>query len=55
MKKSIRNFLKQNKRAQGLVEWIMILALILVVVVGMLRTIGNSANSKASTINSFLG
>lgn len=44
----------RNKKAQGLVEWIMILALILVAVVALLGAIGSSAGSKASSINSWL-
>lgn len=53
MKKMFKKALR-NKKAQGLVEWIMILALILVAVVLVLQSIGKSAGNKAETIDSML-
>ena len=44
----------KNKKAQGMVEWIMILALILVAVVALLQQIGGSAKGKASEIDYWL-
>ena len=49
MKKTLKKFLK-TKKGQGLVEWIMILALILVAVMALLGQIGSKAKSKASDI-----
>lgn len=45
----------KNKKAQGLVEWIMILALILVAVIAVLRGIGQKAQDKGTAIEDALG
>lgn len=42
--------LLKSKKGQGLVEWIMILALILVAVVTVLGKIGQSAGNKGNEI-----
>lgn len=44
----------KNKKAQGLVEWIMILALILVAVIVVLKGIGGAAKEKGAAIQSAL-
>ena len=54
MKNIFRNFIKEEK-GQTLVEWIMILALILIVVIGVLRSIGEKAGEKGKKIEEELG
>lgn len=53
MKKIFTNFIKEEK-GQTLVEWIMILALILIVVIVVLRSIGQQAGVKGKEIEDAL-
>ena len=48
-----KQFIKEEK-GQTLVEWIMILALILIVCIVAVRTLGTKANSKATQIGNAL-
>ena len=41
----------REKRGQGLVEYVLIIALIAIICMGLLRTLGNSANDKLDEIN----
>lgn len=48
-----KQFIKEEK-GQTLVEWIMILALILIVCIVAVRTLGTKANQKATAIGNAL-
>jgi len=54
MKNLFKSFIKEEK-GQTLVEWIMILALILIVVILALQGIGKKAEEKADDIEGALG
>jgi Flp pilus assembly pilin Flp len=49
MIKIFKDFIKEEK-GQTLVEWILILALILVIIIATIRTIGEKGNDKANKI-----
>lgn len=49
MLKIFKDFIKEEK-GQTLVEWILILALILVVVIAVIKSIGTKGKSKAQEI-----
>lgn len=49
MIKIFKDFIKEEK-GQTLVEWILILALILVVIIAAIKTIGEKGNEKANKI-----
>lgn len=49
MIKIFKDFIKEEK-GQTLVEWILILALILVIIIATIRTIGEKGNEKADKI-----
>jgi len=53
MIKIIKDFIKEEK-GQTLVEWILILALILVVIIATIRTIGTKGKKKADEIEKAL-
>lgn len=53
MNKIMKEFIKEEK-GQTIVEWIVILALILVVIIAVLTAIGKSANTKGDAINTAL-
>lgn len=53
MNKIVREFLKEEK-GQTVVEWVIILALILIVIIITLTNIGKSAKSKGDQINNAL-
>jgi len=49
MIKIFKDFIKEEK-GQTLVEWILILALILVIIIATIRAIGEKGNNKANKI-----
>ena len=49
MLKIFKDFIKEEK-GQTLVEWILILALILVVIIGTIKLIGSKGKNKADSI-----
>lgn len=53
MNKIFKDFIKEEK-GQTVVEWVVILALILIVIIAILTTIGKSAKSKGEAINNAL-
>lgn len=53
MFKIFKEFIKEEK-GQTMVEWIVILALILVVIIGVLSQIGKSAKNKGDQIKEAL-
>lgn len=53
MNKIFKDFIKEEK-GQTVIEWIMILALILIIILKALGDMGTNANNKANTINSKL-
>lgn len=53
MSKILKEFIKEEK-GQTVVEWIIILALILIVIIVTLTAIGKSAKTKGDAINNAL-
>lgn len=53
MRNLFKSFIKEEK-GQTLVEWIMILALILIIVIVALRAIGTQANKKSKEVEDAL-
>ena len=53
MIKIFKDFIKEEK-GQTLVEWILILALILVIIIATIRTIGTKGKKKAEEIEKAL-
>ena len=49
----LRNWLR-NRKAQGMVEYALIVALISIVAIAVMRSIGTQVNTKLSSVNSAL-
>lgn len=53
--KKLMNWLKNEESGQGMVEYALIIALIAVVVIGVVRTLGTTVQGKFGEINTGLG